>query len=221
MSTPPPAEPSPAAAAWPRSRLRLYIALEAFAVALGYVVAVLWDGLPTTPSRWALVVAGAVAVAIPLGIKSRRELRQEAVARGTSAVRALNQAEGFVLADQLRVAERIDHLVGDHRRIPLAEQGIDAELGVLEVEIADGSTLGHHRECLQGVAGLRNQDDEGAVIVERIRLHGSAQHRRLAGLLTSDQPKAVGLVLREDPDGPLIVAHQPVPLRPAELGRGG
>jgi hypothetical protein len=86
-SLPPPAAPSPAAAAaWPRSRLRAWIALEAFAVALGYVVAVLWDGLPTTPSRWALVVAGAVAVAIPLWIKSRRELRQEAETRSAETV---------------------------------------------------------------------------------------------------------------------------------------
>jgi GAF domain-containing protein len=78
--------PVPPPAAWPRSRLRVYIALEAFAVALGYVVAVLWDGLPTTASRWALVVAGAVAVAIPLGIKSRRELRQEAAARSAETI---------------------------------------------------------------------------------------------------------------------------------------
>jgi len=95
-STPPLADPpapdlgaaasGPPAAAWPRSRLRTYIALEAFAVALGYVVAVLWDGLPTTPSRWALVAAGAVAVAIPLAIKSRRELRQEAEARSAETI---------------------------------------------------------------------------------------------------------------------------------------
>jgi GAF domain-containing protein len=76
----------PAVAVWPRSRLRAYIALEAFAVTLGYVVAVLWDGLPATASRWALVLGGAVAVAIPLGIKSRRELRQEAEARSAETI---------------------------------------------------------------------------------------------------------------------------------------
>jgi GAF domain-containing protein len=81
-----PLAPGPPPVAWPRSRLRAYIALEAFAVGLGYVVAVLWDGLPTTPSRWALVVAGAMAVAIPLGIKSRRELRQEAEARSAETI---------------------------------------------------------------------------------------------------------------------------------------
>jgi len=78
--------PGPSTAAWPRSRLRAYIALEAFAVALGYVVSVLWSGPPTTASRWVLVVAGAVAVGIPLAIKSRRELRQEAEARSAETV---------------------------------------------------------------------------------------------------------------------------------------
>jgi hypothetical protein len=81
-----PLAPAPSTAAWPRSRLRAYIALEAFAVALGYAVSVLWSGLPTTASRWALVLAGAVAVGIPLAIKSRRELRQEAEARSAETV---------------------------------------------------------------------------------------------------------------------------------------
>ena len=81
-----PLAPAPSAAAWPRSRLRAYIALEAFAVALGYVVSVLWSGLPPTASRWALVLAGAVAVGIPLAIKSRRELRQEAEARSAETI---------------------------------------------------------------------------------------------------------------------------------------
>jgi GAF domain-containing protein len=78
--------PGPSTAVWPRSRLRAYIALETFAVALGYVVSVLWSGLPTTTSRWALVITGAVAVGIPLGIKSRRELRQEAEARSAETI---------------------------------------------------------------------------------------------------------------------------------------
>jgi GAF domain-containing protein len=78
--------PGPSTAAWPRSRLRAYIALEAFAVALGYVVSVLWSGPPTAASRWVLVVAGAVAVGIPLAIKSRRELRQEAEARSAETI---------------------------------------------------------------------------------------------------------------------------------------
>jgi GAF domain-containing protein len=61
-----------------RSRLRTYLTVEAAAVALGYGVAVLRDGTPVTGAAWALVAAGAVAVAVPLWVKSRRELRQEA-----------------------------------------------------------------------------------------------------------------------------------------------
>jgi hypothetical protein len=76
----------PYPAASPGSRLRAYIALEGFAVALGYVVSVLWAGLPAGSSRWALVAAGAVAVAIPLWVKSKRELRQEAEARSAEAI---------------------------------------------------------------------------------------------------------------------------------------
>jgi hypothetical protein len=126
--TPLPAEPPlAAAAAWPRSRLRLYIALEAFAVALGYVVAVLWDGLPTTPSRWALVVAGAVAVAIPLGIKSRRELRQEAVARSaeTIAIEAdtkLRLVVGDVVTPIAEVVGRVHQAVDEAERAALRGQ---------------------------------------------------------------------------------------------------
>ena len=62
----------------PRSRLRTYQLIEAAAVAFGYAVAVLREGAPATGGGWALVAAGAVAVAVPLWVKSRRELRQEA-----------------------------------------------------------------------------------------------------------------------------------------------
>ena len=72
-------ETEPASAS--RSRLGTYLVAEAFAVALGYGVVVLRDGAPDTAWSWALVAAGAVAVAIPMWIKSRRELRQEAEAR--------------------------------------------------------------------------------------------------------------------------------------------
>ena len=136
MSTPPPVEPSPAAAAWPRSRLRAWIALEAFAVALGYVVAVAWDGLPTTPSRWGLVVAGAVAVAIPLWIKSRRELRQEAEARSaeTIAIEADTKLR-LVVGD---VVTPIAEVVGKvHQAVDEAERGVlRGQLKQLIVEAA-------------------------------------------------------------------------------------
>jgi hypothetical protein len=141
-SLPPPAAPSPstapspAAAAWPRSRLRAWIALEAFAVALGYAVAVLWDGPPATPSRWALVVAGAVAVAIPLWIKSRRELRQEAEARSaeTIAIEADTKLR-LVVGD---VVTPIAEVVGKvHQAVDGAERGVlRGQLKQLIVEAA-------------------------------------------------------------------------------------
>jgi GAF domain len=127
-SLPPPAAPSPAAAAaWPRSRLRAWIALEAFAVALGYAVAVLWDGLPTTPSRWGLVVAGGVAVAIPLWIKSRRELRQEAEARSaeTIAIEAdtkLRLVVGDVVTPIAEVVGKVHQAVDEGERSALRGQ---------------------------------------------------------------------------------------------------
>jgi GAF domain len=136
-SLPPPAAPSPAAvAAWPRSRLRAWIALEAFAVALGYAVAVLWDGLPTTPSRWGLVVAGAVAVGIPLWIKSRRELRQEVEARSaeTIAIEADTKLR-LVVGD---VVTPIAEVVGKvHQTVDAAERGtLRGQLKQLIVEAA-------------------------------------------------------------------------------------
>ena len=69
-----------------RSRLRGYLLAEALAVALGYAAATLKDGPPSTPGEWSLVAAGAVAVGIPLWVKSRREVRQEAAARSAEAL---------------------------------------------------------------------------------------------------------------------------------------
>jgi GAF domain-containing protein len=70
----------------PRSRLRALVLAEALAVALGYVVATLREGPPDTPGRWVLVLGGAVAVAVPLWVKSRRELRQEAETRSAETL---------------------------------------------------------------------------------------------------------------------------------------
>src|SRR5918997_482850 len=69
-----------------RSRLRRYLLAEAAAVGLGYGVAVLRDGAPVSGRGRALVVAGAVAVAVPLWVKSRRELRQELDIRSAETV---------------------------------------------------------------------------------------------------------------------------------------
>jgi hypothetical protein len=89
MTTTPLADQSSAAAGpvpGGRSRLRTYLVAEAVAVVLGYLVVVLREGPPDGVGDWGLVVAGAVAVAIPLWIKSRRELRQEAEARSAEAL---------------------------------------------------------------------------------------------------------------------------------------
>ncbi len=83
-----PGEPVPAASSEPErgSRLRSFIIAEAVAVLLGYVVSTLREGTPTTPFQWTLVLVGAVAVAIPFAIKSRRELRQEAATMSAEAI---------------------------------------------------------------------------------------------------------------------------------------
>ncbi len=83
-----PGEPVPAAEPQPErgSRLRSFIVAEAVAVVLGYVVSTLREGTPTTPFQWVLVLVGAVAVAIPFAIKSRRELRQEAATASAEAI---------------------------------------------------------------------------------------------------------------------------------------
>jgi hypothetical protein len=59
-----------------------------------------------------------------------RRLAEEAIRGG---------ADVAVLVD---VLERLDHLVGDHRRIARGEQRIDADLGRLEVEVVDGALGG-------------------------------------------------------------------------------
>ena len=84
---PTPGQPAPGEAAREaRSRLRGYLLAEAFAVALGYGVTTLKDGPPRTPAQWSLVAAGGVAVAVPLWIKSRREVRQAAAARSAEVL---------------------------------------------------------------------------------------------------------------------------------------
>jgi GAF domain-containing protein len=63
------------------NRLRSYVVAEAAAVALGYLTSTLREGPPKNLPDWGVVAGGAVAVAIPLYLKSRRELRQEAATR--------------------------------------------------------------------------------------------------------------------------------------------
>jgi GAF domain-containing protein len=110
-----------------RSRLRTYLVAEAGAVALGYGVAVLRDGGPATAGRWGLVVAGAVAVAVPLWIKSRRELRQEAETRSAETLAIETDAKlrlvvGDVITPIAEVVGRVHQVSGKGEREALRGQ---------------------------------------------------------------------------------------------------
>jgi hypothetical protein len=118
-----------------RSRLRTYLLVEATAVALGYGVAVLRDGAPVTGGGWALVAAGAVAVAVPLWVKSRRELRQEMEARSAEslAIEAdarLRLVVGDVVTPIAEVVGRVHQTSGKER------ESLRGQLKQLVVEAA-------------------------------------------------------------------------------------
>jgi GAF domain-containing protein len=100
------------------------------------VVSVLWVGLPAGLSRWVLVAGGAVAVAVPLWIKSRRELRQEAEARSAEAIAIEADTKlRLVVGD---VTTPIAEVVGKvHQAATEAERGsLRGQLGQLIVEAA-------------------------------------------------------------------------------------
>jgi hypothetical protein len=110
-----------------RSRLRTYLVVEAGAVALGYGVAVLRDGAPATAGRWGLAAAGAVAVAVPLWIKSRRELRQEAETRSAETLAIETDAKlrlvvGDVVTPIAEVVGRVHQVSGKGERESLRGQ---------------------------------------------------------------------------------------------------
>jgi GAF domain-containing protein len=110
-----------------RSRLRTYLLVEAGAVALGYGVAVLRDGAPATGGGWALVVAGAVAVAVPLLVKSRRELRQELETRSAETLAIETDAKlrlvvGDVVTPIAEVVGRVHQTSGKGERESLRGQ---------------------------------------------------------------------------------------------------
>ena len=110
-----------------RSRLRVYLLAEAGAVALGYAVAVLRDGAPATGGAWALVVVGAVAVAMPLWVKSRRELRQEAETRSAETLAIETDAKlrlvvGDVVTPIAEVVGRVHQTSGKAERESLRGQ---------------------------------------------------------------------------------------------------
>src|SRR5918995_6128142 len=110
-----------------RSRLRGYLVAEAGAVGLGYGVAVLRDGAPRTGGGWTLVVAGAVAVAVPLWVKSRRELRQELETRSAETLAIETDAKlrlvvGDVVTPIAEVVGRVHQTPGKGDRESLRGQ---------------------------------------------------------------------------------------------------
>lgn len=117
------------------SRLRAYQAAEAAAVALGYGVAVLRDGAPGSGGGWALVAAGAVAVAVPLWVKSRRELRQELETRSAEGLAIETDAKlrlvvGDVVTPIAEVVGRVHQTSGRER------EALRGQLRQLAVEAA-------------------------------------------------------------------------------------
>ena len=111
----------------PRSRLRTYLLVEAGAVGLGYAVAVLRDGAPRTGGGWALAGAGAVAVAVPLWVKSRRELRQELETRSAETLAIETDAKlrlvvGDVVTPIAEVVGRVHQTSGKGERESLRGQ---------------------------------------------------------------------------------------------------
>jgi hypothetical protein len=109
------------------SRLWLYIVAEALAVALGYTATTLRQGRPRTLGAWSLVLGGAVAVAVPLYLKSRRELRQEAATRSAEALAIemdtkLRLILGDVITPIAEIVGRIHQAGGDAERGSLRGQ---------------------------------------------------------------------------------------------------
>jgi hypothetical protein len=108
------------------SRLRSYVVIEAAAVALGYLTSTLREGPPKTLPDWGVVLGGAVAVAIPLYLKSRRELRQEAATRSAESLAIemdtkLHLVLGDVMTPIAEVVGRI-HQAGEPDRSSLRGQ---------------------------------------------------------------------------------------------------
>jgi GAF domain-containing protein len=111
----------------PRSRLRTYLFLEAGAVGLGYLVAVLREGAPGSRGAWVLAAAGSVAVAVPLWVKSRRELRQEAETRSAEVLAIETDAKlrlvvGDVVTPIAEVVGRVHQTSGKAERESLRGQ---------------------------------------------------------------------------------------------------
>jgi GAF domain-containing protein len=103
------------------------VVIEALAVVLGYTTSTLREGPPKTVPDWSVVLGGAVAVAIPLYLKSRRELRQEAATRSAESLAIemdskLHLVLGDVMTPIAEVVGRIHQAVGETERSSLRGQ---------------------------------------------------------------------------------------------------
>jgi GAF domain-containing protein len=110
-----------------RSRLRSYVVLEALAVGLGYAITSLREGPPRNLTDWSFVLGGAIAVAVPLYLKSQRELRQEAatLSAETLAIEMdtkLHLILGDVMTPIAEVVGRIHQASGEPDRSSLRGQ---------------------------------------------------------------------------------------------------
>jgi GAF domain len=108
-------------------RLRSFVVLEALAVALGYTTSTLREGPPKGLSDWSYVLGGAVAVAVPLYLKSRRELRQEAATSSAESLAIemdtkLHLVLGDVMTPIAEVVGRIHQAASDADRSSLRGQ---------------------------------------------------------------------------------------------------
>jgi GAF domain-containing protein len=100
---------------------------EAGAVAIGYLATSLRGGPPHALSDWGFVLGGAIAVAVPLYVKSRRELRQEAATRSAELLAIemdskLHVILGDVITPIAEVVGRIHQAGGDPDRSSLRGQ---------------------------------------------------------------------------------------------------
>jgi len=137
-----------------RSRLRGYLLAEALAVALGYAVTTLKDGPPNTPGEWSLVAAGAVAVGIPLWVKSRREVRQEAAARSAEALAIDTDARLRLIVGDVTapIAEVVGRVHQAHPGPERSSLQVDAAAGDLAERAVVGAGV-HTPQLLIGQVG--------------------------------------------------------------------
>ena len=159
-----------------RSRLRTYQLIEAAAVAFGYAVAVLREGAPATGGGWALVAAGAVAVAVPLWVKSRRELRQETEARSAETLAIETDAKlrlvvGDVVTPIAEVVGRVHQTSGRGERESLRGQlkqlVVEAAASLCDGERARAAFFQLERGEMRAAAWFGRGDQPTTVFTDR------------------------------------------------------